>query len=182
MPPKASAAVGSPTPFQLVQTAPGSNSFVLAQASYLRAYFASSQSTPITGSTTAFALSDGDSVWLQLDTDGATGNFSDASIASGQTAPYESNGGQLITFSGGGTGPNDPYIWDESYTPLAQAFAANASGQPVRGGLVYTVDTQQPPTMIEIVQLTNTNLALRTIINGGQIGMMALPDAGPLIS
>ena len=188
--PKASAASGgsgssSPTPFQFLQVAANTPNFVLNPDSYLRANFASAVNTGITGSTAPIPFVDGLIVWLQLDTDGSSGSFSGASIQSGQSAPYDGsgdNGTDLMTFTGGGTGPNDPFVWDESYTPLAQVFAADSSGLPVRGGVVYAVDHATPPTQIEVVQLTCTHLALRTVVNGAQAGMMALPDAGPLIS
>ena len=176
---------GSPTPFQFVQVAANTPDFILNPDSYLRANFASAVNTGITGSTAPIPFADGLIVWLQLDTDGSSGRFSQASIQSGQSAPYDGsgdNGTDLMTFTGGGTGPNDPFVWDESYTPLAQVFAADPSGLPVRGGVVYAVDNATPPTQIEVVQLTCTHLALRTIVNGAQAGMMALPDAGPLIS
>ena len=122
-------------------------------------------------------LSAGDNVWLQLDFD-STGLFQEASIVSGQDPPYQSGGSYITTT----TDANGNQIGDVSYSPLAQVFAADSSGQPVRGGLVYTVDAQQPPTQIELVQLENHHLALEQVAVNGAQTYQAFPNAAPLLS
>ena len=179
------------TPFQLVQgtldgdgniqPAPATNSFVFNQYSYFRQDATTCNYTDITNLDSAISLTDGDSVWLQLDASDDGSELEEASIpAPAQTAPYEDDG-NLITFGGSGT-TADPYLWDQSFVPLAQAFAADPSGQPVRGGTVYTVDSLTPPTKIEVVQQTDTNLALSGVLASGRWGYMAFPDSVPLIS
>ena len=130
------------TPFQLVQgtldddgniqPAPATNSFVFNQYSYFREDATSCNYTDITNLDSAISLTDGDSVWLQLDASDDGSELEEASIPdAAQTAPYEDDG-NLITFGGSGT-TADPYIWDQSFVP-ARAGVRGRSERPAGAG------------------------------------------------
>lgn len=170
------AAASRPTPFQLLQTAAGANGFLLNANSYLRADVNSFTSTPMTNSTSTFVLAAGDIVYLELDTnDGVT--LQEASIVKNQTGP----GDKAVTSADYGDG-GGAMRWDQSFCLLAQVFAAAADGSPAKGGIVYTVDAQTPPTRIEVVQCTFTHLALQAVNPGGVYALQAFPSDSPLIS
>ena len=132
----------------------------------------------MTNSTTALAFSDGDIVYLRLDGSSDGSSLDEASIVKDQAPPFGPNGEVILT-ANVGTADSPQYVWDYSLVLLAQVFVADSSGQATRGGIVYTVDTQTPPTKIEVVQQTSTHLAMELALLQRSALLLRVSQLGP---
>ena len=125
---------------------------------FLRSLLSSTDLITIDGLDEDFSIVADDEVWLQIDTaDGLT--VSGVSVEHG-TPPYATDG-KLLTFTGTGTA-DDPYIWDQSFEPLARVYSS--LGPPTHGGVIFSASA----TFVEVVQLRSTHLVMAPVLDFGR--------------
>ena len=162
----------APMPFDVV--APddaGETGTVYGQVNTYSLFLPSEASTDtmdVTGLGEDVALSAGLLFYLQVDASNDGTKIDEVSVVH-NTAGFDD---KRITYGGSGT-QADPYVWDQSFFPLAQVYACN--GKATHGGTIF--QSGDGKTSVEVVNLCSSHLGAIGVIVDGVVAMGVVKTA-----